>query len=253
MNTKLLSNKYTEASESFEQIKLLKNINSKLIRNNSQTIIDYSKFTDIISELENKISKDAETSLAYALFNNVRFEEGEKSIIENYKYSYKYSSIFFEDSRWEKAESNILKSIKYSYLYTRDVIKTRWTELENKIISKKSFEDEHLFEKYILKYINLFQTEQKRFYELEEVLGEKLSGEKLLEYWKYYVPAGKLSDSGHNKLLGLGVAKPSLVKEYFDSLDGQRLRFLSYLQSINIDHSCTIKELLDYVSQTSIR
>ena len=100
----------------------------------------------------------------------------------------------------------------------------------------------------MIKYVDLFASYKQRFYEMEEVLAEKLSTQKLFEYWKYHVPAGKLSETGHNKLIASALNhSDNYSKEYVSVLRTQKSQFLSYLKSLDIKQNMTIKELIESI------
>lgn len=239
-----------EANKALDEIITLNEIKLSIREINAETLLEAEKFKKRIEDLENKIAKSAETSFNYSLNNQSRFAKGEEIIKKSPNYAYKYSKQIL-NQRWEEAESTILESIKYSYLYSKNVLGKRWDILEQKIIKKETFKDDEYFSKYIIKYIDAHYKE--RFYEMEEALAEKLSIKKLFEYWQYYVPAGRLSETAHNRIVASALSNDGYAKDYVNLLTEQNSRFLSYLKSLNFSKDTTIQELIDYVSTTSIQ
>lgn len=241
------SSVYASANKALNELIVLNNVKVSICEVNAEILLEAGKFKQRIDELENEIAHSAEVSLNYSLKIKQRFVKGEEVIKEYPNFASKYASQILDD-RWEEAESNILKSIKYSYFYTKNVLNERWLDLEQKIINNDFFEDEEYFEKYVIKYVDLFAYKQ-RFYEIEEVLAKKLSTKKLFEYWKYHVPAGKLSETGHNKLIASALDESdNYSKEYVSILQTQKSQFLSYLKSLDIKQNTTIKELIESIN-----
>jgi hypothetical protein len=246
------SSVYASANKAFNELVVLNNVKVSICEVNAEILLEAGKFKQRIDELENEVAHSPEVSFNHSLKIKQRFIKGEEVIKEYPKFASKYASQIL-DGRWEEAESSILKSIKYSYFYTKNVLNERWLDLEQKIINNESFEDEEYFEKYVIKYVDLFASYKQRFYEIEEVLAEKLSTQKLFEYWKYHVPAGKLSETGHNKLIASALNhSDNYSKEYVRILHTQKSQFLSYLKSLDVNQHTTIKELIDHVSTTGI-
>ena len=238
---------YASANKAFNELVVLNDVKISICEVNAEILLEAGKFKQRIDELENEIAHSAEVSFNYSLKIKQRFVKGEEIIKEYPKFASKYASQIL-DGRWEEAESSILKSIKYSYFYTKNVLNERWLNLEQKIINNESFEDEEYFEKYVIKYVDLFASYKQRFYEIEETLAEKLSTKKLFEYWKYHVPAGKLSETGHNKLISSALNhSDNYSKEYVSILRTQKSQFLSYLKSLDIKQNMTIKELIESI------
>ena len=253
MNSSVLdSSVYASANKALNELIVLNNVKVSICEVNAETLLEAKKFKQRIYKLENEVATSPEVSLNYSLKIKQRFIKGEKLIKEYPNFASKYASQVIED-RWQEAESNILKSIKYSYYYTKNVLNERWLDLEEKIIKNESFEDEEYFEKYIIKYIDLFSSygrKERFFYELEETLAEKLSTKKLFEYWKHHVPSGRLSETGHNKIIASAFCVDDYSKDYVNILNTQKSQFLSYLKSLDVNQDMTIKELIDHVSTT---
>lgn len=137
-------------------------------------------------------------SIDYALKHMTRIAEVDKTIIRRYyvisggtsdmKYiehkTIEYISKLI--GRWPELEDTMLKyaNIRFPILYARDIIKGRWSELEQKFL--KPLLDNHQY--YVLQHYGIYIREviKGRWPELEELINNVANGNKKETMIKYY-------------------------------------------------------------------
>jgi hypothetical protein len=178
--------------------------------------------------------------VSYFVKSGVANKAVEKYILDNEPSMAPEYAIKCLGGRWEKAEPRIIKATHVAHHYHRDVIKGRWPELEDHIVSMKKGNWIDDRKDALVNYLKVVTGPNPEFI---EKLG-RCNKANMLFIYAVYGTKGRLPGPLHQKMMmfSFDPKRQKSAKKYIKFLDRQEKRVLAYLSAMNEQERAEIME-----------